>query len=411
MSVPEARQGWYAVSAVTLGIFSMVTTELLPAGLLSPIAADLDVSEGTAGLMVTAPGLVAAAAAALIAGTAGRLDRRLLLAYLAAVMAVGNLACAVASHFAVILVARLAVGLSIGGFWALAAGLPVRLVPAERVGLATAAVFGGVSVASVIGVPAGTLIGDLASWRVAFAVVGVLGLASLAGLFLLLPPLPSHEPASLRRLPALIRDSNAVRLGILFTFLLVTAHFAAYTFVRPILREVSGLGGDWIGLVLLGFGAAGVVGNFLAGSAATTRVRGTLLAISAVIGFTLVTLVVVGRSPAAAVALLVVWGLAYGGVTVALQTWMRLSAPDRVEVAASLCVTAFNLSIALGALLGGLTLDLVSASAVVWLGAVFALLTALAVLAARSPLPAGQAVPAGQCVSPEPDAAAVRGVP
>ena len=386
----DARRGWFAVVAVALGLFAMVTTELLPVGLLSPVAASLDVSEGTAGLMVTAPGFVAAVAAPLIAGTAGRVDRRLLLAGLAAMLGLGNLTCAVAPHFGVVLVGRLVVGLSIGGFWAIAAGLPVRLVPAQSVGLATATVFGGASIGSVIGVPVGTLIADLGSWRTSFTVVGLLGLASLVSLLVLLPPLPSREASALGRLPALFRENTAVRMGVLLTFLLVTAHFAAYTFVRPILREVSGIGGDWIGLVLLVFGAAGIAGNFLAGSTVKTRVRATLLTISAVIGLALMALVVVGRAPALAVGLLVVWGLAYGGVTVALQTWMRLSAPNRIEAAASLCVTAFNLSIGLGALLGGLTVDRVSTSAVLWTGATFALITAVTVLTARPPAPAEQ---------------------
>jgi len=388
--VLDARRGWFAVLAVALGLFAMVTTELLPVGLLTPVAASLDVSEGTAGLMVTAPGFVAAVAAPLIAGTAGRVDRRLLLAGLAAMLGLGNLTCAVAPHFGVVLVGRLVVGLSIGGFWAIAAGLPVRLVPAQSVGLATATVFGGASIGSVIGVPVGTLIADLGSWRTSFTVVGLLGLASLVSLLVLLPPLPSREASALGRLPALFRENTAVRMGVLLTFLLVTAHFAAYTFVRPILREVSGIGGDWIGLVLLVFGAAGIAGNFLAGSTVKTRVRATLLTISAVIGLALMALVVVGRAPALAVGLLVVWGLAYGGVTVALQTWMRLSAPNRIEAAASLCVTAFNLSIGLGALLGGLTVDRVSTSAVLWTGATFALITAVTVLTARPPAPAEQ---------------------
>jgi len=115
VNVPDVRRGWLAVLAVALGLFLMVTTELLPVGLLTPVAASLDVSEGTAGLMVTAPGFVAAVAAPLIAGTAGRVDRRLLLAGLAAMLGLGNLTCAVAPHFGVVLVGRLVASGHLGG--------------------------------------------------------------------------------------------------------------------------------------------------------------------------------------------------------------------------------------------------------------------------------------------------------
>lgn len=205
--------------AVALGIFALMTSELLPVGLLTPVGSDLDVSAGTAGLMLTVPGLVAAAAGPVVAVTAARVDRRVLLAALVGVMAAANLVCAVAPHYAVLPAARVAVGVGVGGFWAVAGGLAVRLVPAEDVPRATAIVFGGVSVASVAGVPAGTLIGDLAGWRAAFAAVGVLGLAALAGLLALVPPLPSRGAVAFRELPRLLRRNAGVRVGVLATFL------------------------------------------------------------------------------------------------------------------------------------------------------------------------------------------------
>ncbi|GAA3115402.1 hypothetical protein GCM10020254_72550 [Streptomyces goshikiensis] len=207
-------KGWAAISAVSLGIFCLITSELLPVGLLTPVGDSLGVSDGTAGLMVTVPGLIAGFCAPLVTVGAGRLDRRLVLCVLIALMAVANLAAALAPGFAVVLAARLLVGVSVGGFWAIAGGLAVRLVPERHVGRATAVVFGGVPTASVLGVPAGTLLGELGGWRTAFAAVAALGLVTLIALLLLLPALPADRGIRFGELPALLRDNRAVRAGV-----------------------------------------------------------------------------------------------------------------------------------------------------------------------------------------------------
>lgn len=368
-----------AVPAVALGIFALMTSELLPVGLLSPIGSDLDVSTGTAGLMLTVPGLVAAAAGPVVAVTAARVDRRVLLAALVGVMAVANLVCAVAPHYAVLLVARVAIGVGVGGFWAVAGGLAVRLVPAEDVPRATAIVLGGVSAASVAGVPAGTLIGELGGWRAAFAAVGVLGLVALAGLLALVPPLPSRGPIAFAELPRLLRRNTGVRIGVLATFLLVTGHFTAYTFVRPILDEVGGVDETLIGALLMAYGVAGIAGNFVAGTRTAAHLRGTLVTLCAGLAAATALLAVLRPGPAAASVLLVAWGLAYGGVSVSLQTWMLKAAPTASEAASSLLVAAFNLSIALGALIGGATIDRTTTTGVLWVAGLLALLAAAAV--------------------------------
>ncbi|MFJ7587822.1 MFS transporter [Streptomyces sp. NPDC097617] len=345
--------------AVSLGIFCLITSELLPVGLLTPVGADLGVSDGTAGLMVTAPGLVAGFCAPLVTVGAGRLDRRLVLCVLIALMVAANLGAALAHGFAVVLAARLLVGVSVGGFWAVAGGLAVRLVPECHVGRATALVFGGVPTASVLGVPAGTLLGEVGGWRTAFAAVGVLGLLTLAALLLLLPALPPTRHVTFPELPALLRENRAVRAGVIVTFLVVTGQFAAYTFVRPILQDVSGIGAEYVSTLLLGYGVAGVAGNFLAGARDPYR---TLLVVSSSLAAVL-GLIAVLPGPVAAAALLLAWGLAYGGVSVSVQGWMLKAAPDAPEAASSLMVAMFNLAIAAGALGGGLAVDGISAPA------------------------------------------------
>ncbi|WP_406367796.1 MFS transporter [Streptomyces sp. NBC_01546] len=368
----SAWKGWAAVCALALGIFCLITSELLPVGLLTPVGADLGVSDGTAGLMVTVPGLVAGLCAPLVTVGAGRLDRRLVLCVLIALMAAANIVAALAPTFAVVLAARVLVGVSVGGFWAIAGGLAVRLVPRRHVGRATALVFGGVPTASVLGVPAGTLLGELGSWRTAFAAVGALGLVTLTALLLLLPPLPPTRNITFAQLPALLRSNRGVRAGVIVTFLVVTGQFAAYTFVRPVLRDVSGIDAEYVSTLLLGYGVAGVAGNFLAGARGAHR---TLLTISACLTVILA-LIAVLPGAVAGTALLLAWGLAYGGVSVTLQSWMLTSAPASAEAATSLMVAMFNLAIAAGALLGGLAVDGISAPAAPLGGAALMLLAA-----------------------------------
>ncbi|MEU3607284.1 MFS transporter [Streptomyces sp. NPDC035033] len=380
-------KGWLAVLAVTLGIFALMTSELLPVGLLTPIGSALDVSEGTAGLMVTVPGLVAAVSAPLVTVVTGKVDRRLVLAVLIGIVGAANLASAFATGFAVVLVARFLIGVSVGGFWALAGGIALRLVPERHVGRATAVIFGGVETASVLGVPAGTLIGDFSGWRTAFAAVGVLGLLSLACMVLLMPKVAPERTIGFADLPGVFRSNAAVRVGIAMTFLVITGHFTAYTFVRPVLLG-DGVDHRVISALLLAFGVAGICGNFLAGALIATWLRPTVLGIAVVLTGAMTLLAVADAGPVAAGAVLVLWGLGYGAVPVTFQTWILVAAPDRTEAASSLYVSVFNLSIALGALLGGLAVDHVATTSVLWIGGGLTLLTVLVLGAGRGGRPA-----------------------
>jgi predicted MFS family arabinose efflux permease len=163
---------WAAVTAVSVGTFLLVTAEQLPVGLLVPVGADLRVTDGVAGLMVTVPGIVAAVAAPVVPMMVGRLDRRVLLGGLMALMTLANAMSALAPSYPVLLGSRVLVGIAIGGFWAIAGGLATRLVPEREVPRATTVIFGGVAAANVLGVPVGTLLGGYAGWRIAFGALG-----------------------------------------------------------------------------------------------------------------------------------------------------------------------------------------------------------------------------------------------
>jgi predicted MFS family arabinose efflux permease len=372
----STRARWPAVLSVAVGTFTIVTSEMLPVGLLTSIASALGVSDGTAGLMMTAPGLVAAVSAPVLAITTRRLDRRTTLLALMALLAVANLAGAFAQSYPVMLAARLLTGVSIGGFWAFAAGIGVRLVPERAVGRATSIILAGVSVASVLGVPAATFVSSFAGWRTAFAAMGVLALALLALLAVTLPPLPGEsaaprpETASTRgERPAWL--SGPLTVILVLTVLVVAGHFAAYTYVRPFLEQVSDAGPGLVGAAFLLYGAAGVAGNFAAGARAARDPKPVLVVLAVLMALATAALPLIGLPLVA----LIVWGLGYGGVGVTLQLWiMRVGGG---EMGTALFVGAFNVSIALGAFAGGRVVDGVSISAVMWVGAGLAVLTAL----------------------------------
>ncbi|MBN5381339.1 MFS transporter [Serratia marcescens] len=342
---------WLATFAIGLSTFTVVTAEMLPVGLLTPIVSTLNASIGRAGLLISLPALFAALFAPLVVLGARRTDRRSLLIAFLLLLIAANLLAAAATSMALLFAARILLGFCIGGIWAIAGGLAERLVPPTSVGLALSVIFGGVAAASVFGVPLGVFLGETLGWRMAF-------LAALTLLLLLcvLPPLPVTQAISWRSFTAQ-RANRRLLTGLLLTFLLVAGHFMAYTFVRPLLQTVAGIEGRWVGPLLFAYGAAGIIGNFIAGQAAAKRLRRTLALIALGLALAVLLLPLLGHTPLSGSAFLLLWGIAYGGVSVSLMAWMLKAAPDAVEVASSLYIALFNLAISCGSLAGGLVVD------------------------------------------------------
>ncbi|TCC31163.1 MFS transporter [Kribbella sindirgiensis] len=350
-TAPRALQ-WLGVGAVTLGIFAIVTTEILPIGLLSPIGADFALTPGRTGWLMTMPGLVAAVAAPVVTLATARLDRRLMLCVLMTLLAVAGFLAAAAPVFWLELVARFLVGLTIGGFWSIGAGLAGRLVPERWAPRATAVIFSAVPLGSVLGVPAGTFVGELTGWRTSFAALGVFALLALVALRATVSPLP---PLQVTHAAVLRRAFLSSRTALVVTCLIVTAHFATYTYVTPFLREV--VRPELIGLFLLVYGAAGLIGNVVAGLWAARNLRTTFATCAALIAAATLLMPVAGRSTAGALLLLVVWGLGYGGVPVCSMTMFAQAVPESREAATVWFTSSFQAVLSAGALLGGLVVD------------------------------------------------------
>ncbi|MEA2120037.1 MFS transporter [Halovibrio sp. HP20-50] len=373
---------WWAVVAVMIGIFLLVTAEQLPIGLLSQVASSMDVTPGTAGLMVTVPGVVAAFSAPLLPVAVGRLDRRIMLTVLMGVMVAGSVLSAMASSFILLLAARVLVGLSIGGFWAVAGSIAPRLVPEAQVPKAMTMIFGGVAAASVLGVPLGTLLGDLSNWRVAFGALGGLSLLTAVALWCWLPPLPPREPVRLRVLAQQF-SNRGVRVAVLTTAFVVVGHFAAYTFISPILQEISGISQRHVSSLLLLYGAAGIVGNIAAGMFAGRHPYRAVLAIPSLLLIVVASFPLLGVQPSSGVMLLMAWGAVFGSVSVSIQTWILRTAPN-TEAATALMAFTFNMSIGLGAMLGGRIVDGTSLPIAMWAASGLFLLGAMLVWRTQS---------------------------
>ncbi|MFE4796625.1 MFS transporter [Streptomyces sp. NPDC056708] len=364
---PAPLRGRLAVVSVMLGIFSIVTTEILPIGLLTSIGSDFAVSDGTAGLMMTMPGLLAAVSAPLVTMATARVDRRVMLCAFMLLLALADFLTAAATDYRLVLVSRVMVGVTIGGFWSIGAGLAGRLVPPASAGRATAVIFSAVPLGSVLGVPAGTFIGGLAGWRTAFVVMGVLTVGVLALMLLVIPALPPTQVTRVSVLRTVLGRTDT-RFALLLTFLIVLSHFSTYTYVTPFLEQVTRAEPALITVFLLVYGTAGIVGNFVGGSLVSRRPRTTICLATGMIAAATALLPVLGRWEAGAVALLVVWGIAYGAVPVCSQAWFARAAPDAPEAASVLFTTSFQATLAIGALAGGAVLDHMSVSAVMLLG-------------------------------------------
>ncbi|MFE5885259.1 MFS transporter [Streptomyces hydrogenans] len=359
-----------------LGIFSIVTTEILPIGLLTSIGSSFTISNGMAGLMMTMPGLLAAVSAPVVTVATGHVDRRVMLGVFLLLLSSANFLAAVASSYTLVLISRVMVGVTIGGFWSIGAGLARQLVPAKSVGRATSVIFSAVPLGSVLGVPLGTFIGDVAGWRTAFLAVGGFTLAVLVLLLAVVPPLPSDRATRLDVLGGMLR-SVGTRFALLMTVLVVLAHFGTYTYVTPFLEQVTHVGSGALTIYLLIYGAAGIAGNFLGGSAVGRHPRSTFAAAAAMIAAATLLLPVLGRSDAGALVLLVVWGVAYGAVPVCSQTWFSKAAPDSPdspEASSVLFTASFQATLSIGALAGGAVLDRSSPSTVMALGGLTAAL-------------------------------------
>ena len=384
-SEPEERTepAWGAVVSLALGVFGLVTAEFLPASLLTRLAQDLGVSEGAAGQAVTATAVVGAIAAPTMAIVTKRLDRRLVMWILSILLIVSNLLAAFASSLTMLLLARVVLGVALGGFWSMSAAMALRLVPMRLMPRAMSIILTGVSVATVTAAPVGAYVGDIWGWRTAFMIAAVVGALALLVQLATLPSLPPATVASFRTLIAVLKRPM-IRVALLVVLLVASGQFAGFTYVRPFLETVPVMPIQTISLVLLAYGIGGFFGNFAGAFLSERNLKMAVGLAPLLIALSAVALLALGASPILAAVAVTAWGFAFGAVPVGLQTWLVRAAPDQAESAGGLMVATFQVAIALGAIVGGLLVDHAGVASAFAYGGAATLLAAL-VAFARGP--------------------------
>jgi predicted MFS family arabinose efflux permease len=328
---------------------------------------------GTAGLMVTVPGVIAAISAPGLMLVAGRMDRRRVFLLLTALLLASNLISAFAPNFLSMLFGRALLGAALGGFWTLATAASGRLVKPRDSARAMATILTGVTCATVIGVPLGTFIASFASWRVSFMATGVLVAVALVAQFCFVPSLPSSAALRLRDLAVLLRQPHP-RRSMLMVALVFGAHFSSYTYITPFLLRNANLDMATITWLLLGFGMIGFFSNFAVSSTVTRNLKVSVGAMISLLMFALVLLPLLQHSTLGVMALVLAWGIAFGALPLCFSIWIQRATPDSPEAGSALFVSIIQVAIALGSLVGGMVVDHVGISADFLLGSGLALL-------------------------------------
>ncbi|MCW3674616.1 MFS transporter [Burkholderia cenocepacia] len=371
---------WLGVVSIALGAFALVVMEFLPVGLLPGIVKGFGITDGLAGLTVTVTAGAGFLAAPTVALLIGRLDRRRVLLGLSGLVIASGAMSVAAPNLAVLLAARLILGVGVGGFWSVAIVAATRLVPERDAHKASSLVFSGISVASIVSVPMGAYLAAHADWRIAFAAATLLAASVLALQAISLPRIALTQDASLKDFAGLLRTPRIA--AIYLTIVLVVAgHFAGYTFVSPYLRQLTGFGPGTISELLLLFGLVAVAGNFVGGAVAARNLHGTILVNVALFLAAIGTMGVFCRHPAAVVASLLAWALSWGMAPVTTQLWLASETRHAPEAAQSINTSLFQLAITLGSLAGGMAVDHIGVHASVWVGEAILVLAAMAAAA------------------------------
>ncbi|AVG39749.1 MFS transporter [Achromobacter insolitus] len=367
-----------ALLALTLAAFAIGTTEFVIVGLIPTIANDLSVSLPSAGLLVSLYALGVAVGAPILTALTGRVPRKLLLVGLMGLFTAGNLVAWLAPGYGTLIVARLLTGLAHGVFFSVGTIVATSLVPREKGASAIATMFSGMTVAFVTGIPLGTFIGQHFGWRTTFLVVAAFGLVAMIGALALVPRNIAHtEPARLRRQ---LRVLLQPRLLLVYAMTAVGygGSLIAFTFLAPILQDITGFSPDVVSLVLLAYGVSVAIGNFWGGRLADRK--GPVVALKLIFALlAAVLLALTFTAPSKPLMLLTVlaWGAVAFGNVPGLQVYVvRLAeqvAPDATDVATGFNISAFNLGVAGGSWAGAQVVSQLGLAHTPWVAALVTL--------------------------------------
>ncbi|WP_199688252.1 MFS transporter [Noviherbaspirillum sedimenti] len=370
---------------MTLCAFVLVASEFMPVSLLTPVAADLNISEGLAGQAISVSGVFAVLTSLSIPALAGRMSRKTLLLWMTGLMFLSGPIIALAPNYATYMAGRVLIGVAIGGFWSMSAAAAIRLVPAPQVPRALAIFNGGNALAMVVAAPLGSYLGAIIGWRGAFFCLAPVALLAFVWQWVSLPAMKAEErPAGSGNVFRLLKNP-LVALGMAAVSIFFMGQFTLFTYLRPFLETVTRVEVSTLSFILLTLGVAGFIGTILIGAFLKRSFYGTLIAIPLLMAMAAVTLIAFGSWVAAVVALLGIWGLVATAAPVGWWTWVARTMPENTEAGGGLMVAAVQLAIGLGSTVGGLLFDMSGYQSTFLVSAVLLLISAfLAFLASRA---------------------------
>jgi DHA1 family inner membrane transport protein len=407
----NTRRTPLALYALTAGAFGIGTTEFVIMGLLLQVAADLHVTIAAAGLLISGYALGVFVGAPLLTAATTQLPRKTVLVALMVIFTIGNLACALAPNYTTLMIARVVTSLAHGTFFGVGAVVATGLVAADRKASAISTMFTGLTVATLLGVPAGAWLGLHFGWRATFWAVAAIGVIATVVIAVLVPKDRNDTaPIAFRReLQAIARPQ--VLLGLLMTVLGFAGVFTVFTYIQPILTQVTGFAESAVSPILLVFGGGLIVGNILGGRLADRRLMPALLGTLAALAVVLFAMTFALHSRVAAVLFVGLLGIAAFATVSPLQLRVLQKAEGGQSLASSFNIGAFNLGNALGAWLGGVIIEHgPGLGAVTWIAAAVTLVglaiaawsVAIDRRAARNALPTLQTRPLDRAVCENP---------
>ncbi|OBZ14910.1 MFS sugar transporter [Bacillus sp. FJAT-27264] len=370
----EAKTGRWALFALAISAFGIGTTEFVPVGLITTIANDLNIAVTLAGLLISGYALGVAIGAPILTALTNRMSRKSLLMSLMIVFIIGNVVAAIAPNFELLLIARFITAFSHGVFFSIGATIAVQLVSPEKKASAIALMFTGLTIAIVTGVPLGTYIGQAFGWRATFWGVALLGVIAIVSSAILIPKnLKQSPPTKFTDMFRLLTNSRLL-LGFLITALGYGGTFVAFTYLTPLLHDVTGISQGMINIILIVYGIAVAFGNSFGGKLANKNPIRALFWMFIIQAAVLVLLTFLAPFKAGGIIGVILMGLFAFMNVPGLQLYVVQLAEkyvhSAVDVASAINIAAFNVGIAIGSVVGGVVVDHMGYVHTPWLGAI-----------------------------------------
>lgn len=369
--------GTASIVVLAVAAFVIVTTEFLMVGLLPALARDLQVSVATAGQLVTLFAVVVMLCGPVLTAWLGHIERKRLFMGVLVLFAGSNTVAALAPNLWVLAFARIAPALALPVFWGTASETAALLAGPQRAGRAVSLVYLGISGAMLFGIPLGTLAGDAIGWRAAFWMLAGLSLLVAVLLHFAMPTMQAGRRVRFSEQARILRNPAFVA-NVLLSVVVFTAMFTGYTYLAELLERMAQVPPSQVGWWLMGFGAVGLIGNWLGGLWVDRRPLATTAGFSLMLAVGMAAAVLFAGQPIALVLALASWGVANTALYPICQLRVMKAAPDAQALAGTVNVSAANGGIALGAMLGGASVSAWGVGSVGWAGAAVALLAAAA---------------------------------